>query len=356
MNDASKARPETLIRPRRATSYDVARAAGVAQSTVSRCFQEDSNISQETRDHVLKVASELGYTRNALARSLITQRSNMIGVIATKFTMRNNPELIFILSAALRNHGMSLLLVVVENDAAVSGSLKEALEFPLDGMIACAEMEMADTERFVGRGVPVVFFNRQVEFPRADCIGTDHARGARQLADALFAAGHRRFVCIGGPESAPVSRARTEAFIAKLTALGIAEIARAAGNFSYESGRDAFRALAGDGVKPDAVFCANDQLAMGVMDACRFDLGWKVPDDVSVVGFDDVPEAGHPTYGLTTVRQHIEPMAERAVSMLRLRMADPDRPGESILIAGDLVVRSSARLLAPANRLAAQTR
>lgn len=335
---------DALTRPRRATSYDVARAAGVAQSTVSRCFQEDSNISQETREHVLKVAAELGYTRNALARSLITQRSNMVAVIATRFTIRNNPEVVFVLSEALRTHGMSLLLIVVQNDAAVGGSLQEALEYPLDGIIACAEIEPADAERFARRGVPIVFFNRQVEFGQADCIGTDHAKGARRLAEMLFAAGHRRFVCIGGPERAPVSRARTDAFVERLSVLGARDVVRAAGNFSYESGREVFLSLVAEHSRPDAVFCANDQLAMGVMDACRFELGWRIPDDVSVVGFDDVPEARRPTYGLTTVRQHIEPMAERAVEMLRARMADPDRPGENVLIAGKLVVRSSARL------------
>lgn len=336
--------PAALTRPKRATSYDVARAAGVAQSTVSRCFQEDSNISRETREHVLRVAAELGYTRNALARSLITQKSNMIAVIATKFTLRNNPDVVFILGEALRKHGMSLLLIVVQNDAAVGASLQEALEYPLDGIIACAEMERADAERFARRGVPIVFFNRQVELGQVDCIGTDHAKGARRLAEMLVAAGHRRFVCIGGPERAPVSRARTEAFVARLNALGVMDIACAVGNFSYESGRDVFLSLANDRPRPDAVFCANDQLAMGVIDACRFDLGWKVPEDVSVVGFDDVPEAARPPYDLTTVRQHIKPMAERAVEMLRARMSDPDRPGENVLIAGNVIVRSSAQV------------
>lgn len=336
--------PATLSRARRATSYDVARAAGVAQSTVSRCFQEDSNISPETRAHVLRVAAELGYTRNALARSLITQRSNMVGVIATKFTIRNNPEIVFVLGDALKAQRISLLLMVIENDAAIGGSLQEALEYPLDGLISCAVMKNADIERFIRRGVAVVFFNRQVEASQADCIGTDHAQGGRDLADALFAAGHRRMLCVGGPVGAPVSRARTEGFVGRLKELRIGDIASVAGNFSYDSGRDAFLAAVTDGLRPDAVFCANDQLAMGVMDACRFTLGWRVPQDVSVVGFDDVAEAGRPTYDLTTMRQQIQPMAERAVEMLRRRIAEPDQPVQNILVAGALIRRSSARM------------
>lgn len=331
-------------RPRRSTSYDVARAAGVSQSTVSRCFQPGSSISSGTREHVLRVAAELGYTRNALARSLITRRSNMVGVIATKFTIRNNPDIVFILDDALKRHGMSLLLVVVETDASAGESLREAFEYPLDGVISCALLEDVDIERFVRRGVPIVSFNRQIRFAGVDCIGTDQVGGARALADTLFDAGHRDILCIGGPEGAPVSRVRVDAFVARLGELGVTRLRAVAGNFSYESGHDAFLESVGNGSRPDAVFCANDRLAMGVMDACRFTLGWRVPEDVSVVGFDGIPEAAHPTYDLTTVHQNLEPMAARAVDMLRLRMSEPDRPAEGILIAGDLVLRSSARL------------
>ncbi len=331
-------------RTRRATSYDVARAAGVSQSTVSRCFQSEGGISKGTRDNVFRVAEELGYTRNALARSLITQRSHMIGVIATKFTIRNNPELVFTLSAALRDHGLGMLLLIVETDDTVGDILQQALEYPLDGLISCALMQRSDIDRFVRRGLAVVFFNRDVTAPHVDCIATDHAGSSRRIAEALHAAGHRRILCIGGPEGAPVSRSRIDGFTGRLAELGGAEVTKVAGNFSYDSGREVFLAAVGDSAWPDAVFCANDQLAMGVMDACRFDLGWRVPQDVSVVGFDDVEEAGRPSYDLATVAQSGEAMAERAVEMLLRRIADPAAPPETELMPGRLVRRGSARL------------
>ena len=329
---------------RRATSYDVARVAGVSQSTVSRCFQPDGGISKGTRDAVLKVAEELGYTRNALARSLITKRSRMIGVIATKFTIRNNPELVFTLSGALRDHGLGMLLLIVETDDAVGDILQQALEYPLDGLISCALMREADIGRFVRRGLAVVFFNRDISAPQVDCIATDHAGSSREVAEALHAAGHRRILCIGGPEGAPVSRARIDGFTGRMTDLAGAEVTTVAGNFSYGSGRDVFLATVKDSARPDAVFCANDQLAMGVMDACRFDLGWRVPQDVSVVGFDDVEEAGRPSYDLATVAQSGEAMAERAVEMLLGRIAEPDAESQTEKMPGRLLRRSSARL------------
>lgn len=329
---------------RRPTSYDVARAAGVAQSTVSRCFQENTNISSETRDHVLKVAADLGYTPNSLARSLITQRSNMVGVIATKFTMRNNPELVYAIADALKRHKIGLLLMVIEDDAAIGSTLREALEYPLDGLISCALMERKDVDRFIKHGMPVLFFNRRMKVPRVDSIGTDQSAGAIEVADALFAAGHRRILCIGGPEQAPVSRERAQGLINRLNALGIEEVDIVSGNFSYASGRSVFLETVASGKKPDAVFCANDQLALGVLDACRYDLGWKVPDDISVIGFDDIAESGRPSYALTTIQQQVEPMAEKAVDLLIQRIANPTAPARNLLIKGKLIRRGSARL------------
>ncbi len=329
---------------RRVTSYDVARAAGVSQSTVSRCFRPDGGISKVTRDAVLRVAEELGYNRNALARSLITRRSNMVGVIATKFTIRNNPELVFTLSAALRDHGFGILLLIVETDDTVGDILQQALEYPLDGLISCALMDPRDVERFVRRGLALVFFNRNVAAPWVDCIGTDHAGSSRAMAEAFHAAGHRRILCIGGPVGAPVSRARIDGFTARLAELGGAEVRTVAGNFSYTSGRAVFLDAVRDGARPDAVFCANDQLAMGVMDACRYDLGWRVPGDVSVAGFDDVEEAGRPSYDLVTVAQSGAEMAARAVELLLRRIDDPLAPEVTERVAGRLVRRGSARL------------
>ena len=115
---------------RRATSYDVARAAGVAQSTVSRCFQADSNISETTRASVLDAARRLGYVPNALARSLITRRSNMVGVIATRYTLRGNPDVIYAIGEALAAAGKQLLLVTAEDDSPTTADLRGALEYP----------------------------------------------------------------------------------------------------------------------------------------------------------------------------------------------------------------------------------
>lgn len=330
--------------PFRATSYDVAKAAGVAQSTVSRCFQESSNISSETRKRVRRIAAELGYSRNALARSLITRKSNVVGVVATRFTIQNNSELVYILGEALRTQNRRMLLMVIESDTAISTIIDEALEYPLDGLICCSNMAEPDIDKFRRRGVPIVFFNRDVRSARTDSISVDHAEAGRQAATALFAGGHRSFFCIQGPQDAQVSQLRVTAFIDRLTGLGVSDVPTRATDFSYDQGFAAFSDLIRNYPRPDAVFCANDQVALGVMDACRFKHGWRVPNDVSVMGFDDIAEAAHLSYGLTTIRQPIREMAQKAVDLMIARAAEPDIGENDIRLCGHLVARSSARL------------
>lgn len=340
-----KSTVEPTSAAQRATSYDVAIAAGVAQSTVSRCFQTDSPISPDTRAHVIAIAGQLGYRPNALARSLILGRSNVVGVIVTRYTLRYNPELLYALGEALTAQSAKLLLIAVDNDDAVHSTLYDALEFPLDGLISCATMTDDDIASFRRHGVPIVFLNRCVASDGVDCVGTDNVQAARQIADALYHAGHRRFVCIGGPHGAPVSEERVTGFVGRLRDLGVTDLCTVASDFSYDGGRAAFLKQASSSKqKFDAVFCANDQLAFGALDACRFDLKLEVPKDISIVGFDDVAEAARPAYQLTTVHQHVEELATQAVRLLSERRSEPRIKPRTILVPSLLIRRASARL------------
>lgn len=326
---------------RRVTSYDVAQRAGVAQSTVSRCFQGEASISAETRARVEEAARALGYTPNALARSLITQRSNLVGVVATRHTMRNNPEVVYAIGDRLAAAGKRLLLMVVANDQAAAEALQGALEFPLDGLIACVHMPDETVRAFLLRQIPVLSFNRAVPHARIDSVIVDHAGATREVASLLHRAGHRRFLCISGPAPAPVSGERVRGLLFRLSELGIADVPVIATDYSYEAAR---RAVAAQAARPDAIFCANDQLALGAMDGCRFDHGWRVPEDVSLVGFDDIPEAGRPGNALTTVRQDSEKMANTAVALLLQRIESPDAAARTVQVPTTLVRRESARL------------
>lgn len=334
-------RPDQVL-PFRATAYDVARVAGVSQSTVSRCFAPNSRISGKTRSHVQGIAATLGYTPNIIARSLILRRSGIVGIVVTKQSIQACPEMLTALGDALAAEDRRLLLITVPDEDAASQVISSLFGFPLDGLICCVTLRREDILAFAARGVPVVLFNRYDA--AVDSVCTDHEKGAEDVATLLFAAGHRRFLCVAGPADAPVSHRRTQGFVKRLHRLGVTTVHIRTADYSYTGGAETFRDYLADEERPDAVFCANDQLALGVLDTCRFVLGWSMPEDISVVGFDDIPEASRPAYDLTTIRQDLSAMAQTTVSLL-LRRAD--RPGdepEAVLVPGVIVDRRSARM------------
>ena len=319
-------------------------AAGVAQSTVSRCFLPGSELSPATRARVQEVAAALGYVPNALARSLITRRSEMVALIVTAFTLRMNPAIVSGIGRALNARGKQLLLMAVDTDHAAREAARAALQYPLDGLVLATALDDADVRPFLKRGVPVLSFNRPATLPRVDRLATDHAASAREIAELLHAAGHRRFLCVGGMPRWQVNLERATGFLDRLAALEGTDAVQVVADPSYEDGRRVFREHVQAHGAPDAVFCVNDTLAFGVLDACRFDLGLQAPRDVSVVGFDDIDEAAHQSYDLTTVRQGIDAMADEAVELLLRRLVQPDAKAQRRLFPGVLVRRGSARL------------
>ncbi|MBV8911535.1 MAG: LacI family DNA-binding transcriptional regulator [Acetobacteraceae bacterium] len=329
---------------RRATSYDVAREAGVAQSTVSRSFLPGSEMSADTRARVQRVAAALGYVPNAIARSLITRRSEMVAVIVTHFTLNTNPAIVAGIGRALAEQGKQLLLMAVENEEAARTTAQAALRYPLDGLVLATTLDAAAVRAFLRRGVPVVCFNRPAPLPRVDWVATDHSGAAREVAGLLHVAGHRRFLCVAGPPDWPVNAERSAGFIDRLAELGFPGVPTVAAAQSYAGGRTAFLDYVRAHGVPDAVFCVNDQLAFGVLDACRFERGLDVPGDISVVGFDDVAEAAHQGYDLTTVCQSIDRLAAAAVRMLSERLEAASNPAQRLLLPGTLMRRGSARL------------
>ncbi len=329
---------------RRVTSYDVAVAAGVAQSTVSRCFVPGSELSAATRARVQQVAEFLGYVPNAIARSLITRRSEMVAVIVTEFTLQSNPAIVGGIGRALAGSGKRLLLMAVDGEAGARDAARAALGYPLDGLVLATTLDGTAVRPFLKRGVPVVCFNRPAPLPRVDRVATDHAAAAAGVATMLHAAGHSRFLCVGGLAGWPVNAERAAGFVDRLATLGLPGVPIEAAEQSYAGGRAALLRHVRHAGIPDAVFCVNDPLAFGVLDACRFDLGLQVPRDISVVGFDDVGEAAHQAYDLTTVRQDIGALAAAGVDMLLRRLDMPGGRAQRLLLPGIVVRRGSARL------------
>lgn len=330
--------------PRRATSYDVAQMAGVSQSAVSRAFTPGASVSKRTRAKIDAAAQALGYEPNAIARILITRRSNIVAVIITEQTTLNYPDVLYQLGSELQREGFHPLLFTITREFEMSDLLSKVLNYQVDGIIACTSIPPEQIQMCAERRVPVILYNRSVRNGTASSVACDQEEHARDIAHRLVAAGHRRFLVVGGPAEAPVGNARVDGFLRGLGEKGITDVVRECGDFSYESGYDAILHADRDGDCPSAVFCANDTMALGALDALRFERGYRVPEQISVVGFDDVVGARRPTYSLTTVRQPAEQMARAAVRLVKHYLEHPGDAPQAILMPGELIVRGSAKL------------
>lgn len=334
--------PTELGRP--VTSYDVAARAGVSQSAVSRCFSPGGSISERTRAKVTAAADALGYRPNAIARSLITQQSNMVAILVANLGF--HPELTALLSRSFAARGLHVLLFTLEQEGDADRIVDEIWQYRVDGVVAGVHLAPRHIKTFAQRRTPLVFLNRLYRDVPANSVCCDQVEGERLLVDRLIAAGHRRFGIVAGPADSHVSEERVAEAIARLTQAGVRDIVKARGDFDYDSGRRAFHELvrAADGRPPDAVMCANDSMAMGCMDAARHDLGLTVPGDISIVGFDGQPQAYWASYDLVTVRQPLTTMVEAAVDMLLARVENPTLGAERRMFSGELVWGSSARI------------
>jgi DNA-binding LacI/PurR family transcriptional regulator len=336
--------PKSVSLGRRATSYDVARAAGVSQSAVSRCFAPGGSIAATTRDRIVKVANELGYRPNALAQGLISGRTGLVAVLISSLTNLYYPEVLDELTRRLTARDTRVLLFSLGTESEVDAVLDQLWRHSIDGAISAARLTDAQIRLFDDHRVPLVLYNRVPDRAAAASVGCDSVAGERLLVESLWASGHRRFGIIAGPEDSTVGEDRRRAATERLMLEGHGEVPTVRGDFSYAGGRHGLEELARLAPDLDAVVCVNDLMAAGAIDAARETLGRRVPEDMSVVGFDGSAPASWSSYRVTSIRQPVGRMTEAAVSMVMERIADPSAPAERRLFAGEFLRGHSARL------------
>lgn len=338
------------------TSSHVARLAQVSQSAVSRTFTPGASVSALTRTKVNDAARQLGYRPNAIARSLITKRSRIIGVVMGQLDNPFYPLVLEKLSQRLRRDGYHVLLFINDRDES-DGVLAEILQYQVDGIVmASTVLSSALARDCADAGSPVVLFNRMSrqaanELHPASAVTSDNEAGARMVARHLVAGGHQRIAYLAGLEASSTNLDRERGFREELALLGTRIHSRAVGNYSFEGAQAAARGLFAPApgqphAMPDAIFVGSDHMAIAVMDVLRTELGLKVPDDVSVAGFDNVPQAAWGAYQLTTVEQSIDLMIEATATLLGEQI-DGTAPPQAITVPCRLVVRASTRQAVP---------
>lgn len=336
---------------KRPTLADVARIAGVSHSTASRTFTPGTSVDQQTRARVLAAAEQAGYARTLPGEEQKTA-SRTIGIVMGAF---DNPFYHTVLSGFLeefRRRDLRSDCLVANGLADAERAVETLISRRVDVLVVAAlGLGARSLEAARAAGIPLLLFNRTLSEHDVFSVQTDNTAGGALLADFLLRAGHQRLAFISGLEGASTNRDRRKGFEAELQKHGAAPPLIEFGDFTYEGGREATRRLMLGPEPPDAIFCANDIMAFGAIDTLKLELGISIPDEVSIVGFDDVPMAAWPPYQLTTMRQRRNQMIARSMDHIDRLLADGTAGGGENLIEGRLIVRETARRPAHQARL-----
>lgn len=331
------------------TSRDVARLAGVSQAAVSRAFTPGASLSESKKELILKAAAQLNYIPNSIASSLTTSRTNSIGLIIGD---TDNPFYVQVLRefiSALQTRGLNVLTFTVQQGCSANDAIQRVLRFRVDGIfLTSAQISTRSVTLCHERGIPLILFNRYVPGLSLPVVRCDNEGGGRKIAELFLAQSAGSFCIIAGDPLGTTSKDRITGFRQRLLEAGILTdaITQIEGDSNYDHAREAFLNVYGNGqALPDAVFAANDIMAMAVLDALRYDLEKSVPADISVAGFDMIPEGGRSPYQLTTMEQPVKTMVEASLQMLDecLGNALLDEFAEQRIVPSRLIWRSTVK-------------
>jgi DNA-binding LacI/PurR family transcriptional regulator len=327
------------------TSLQVAKMAGVSQSAVSRVFS-GASASPATTKKVKKAAKQLGYRPNVLARAMITGKSRIIGLIVAYLDNQFYPEALERLSNALQAQGYHILIFTVSNSTdGIENVVQDLLDYQVDGIIAASvSMSSGLTELCVKAGIPVVLFNRGQPGSGLSAVTSANIKGATMATQALIDAGHTRIAHIAGWEGSLTGRDRQQGFEDAMAGADFTPFAIIDGMYKRDVAAATARQLMTGETRPDAIFVGNDHMAFAVMDEIRT-MGFSIPDDVAIIGYDDVPLASWPAYDLTTVRQPVNRMVEATIETLLSAINGQENYAQTIEIEGHLVQRGSSKPL-----------
>ncbi len=329
---------------KRVTGHDVARVAGVTQATVSRALRNLPGTAPETRNRVLQAAAKLAYIPSDNARSLSNARTRRVAVVSDALTNPYYPQLVEPIRRHLAEHALQMVLVTETGDADGGRVGLEALaDGSYDGVILTTTTRRSTLPRdLTERAIPHVLVNRVLDVPESPGCTVDNAGGMAQVADLLGRLGHQRVAAVHGPTDTSTGRERAVSLRAGLRRHGLA-LPRAMlrqSAFDHDSAMAAAASLLKERDRPTVIVGANDVIGLGILSAARA-ARIRVPHDLTVTGFDDIPMAGWPLVGLTTVRCDLNELARRSVVLLTRQIAREPVQAATLRIPVSLVERGT---------------
>lgn len=328
------------------TLKEVAERAGVSRSAVSRTFTDGASVSDKTRRKVEKAALELAYAPSLIARSLTTRRTKLVGLIANNFQNPVFLEVFDLYTEALQRLELRPLLVNMIHETDPARSVSMLRQYNVDGVIvASSTLPSTFAKSFQMAGVPVVqTFGKFDDRANVHVVGINNVQCGQMAAQTLIDRGYKNIAVIAGPKMATSTQDRVHGFIERLKARGReAATVRYASAYSYKAGLEACEKLLAEN-KVEAIFCGDDLVCMGAMDAARSS-GLRVPDDIGFLGFNDMSMAGWRAYDLTTIRQPVRDIILSSVELVVATINDPGRMPEVRLFPCTIIERGSLRPL-----------
>ena len=328
------------------TLKDVAERAGVSRSAVSRTFTAGASVSEKTRRKVERAADELGYRPNALASSLTTGRTKLIGLISNNF---HNPlflQVFDLFTRSLQDRGLRPLLVNLTDETEPADSLRLLQQYSVDGVIvASSTLSPEFSLAFQKASMPVVHsFGRFASAPRVHVVGIDNVECGRMAARTLIARGYKRLAFLGGPADATSTIDRRKGFFeAADMAKGITATESYATAYSFDAGRTEMLSLL-EKEPAEAYFCGDDVLSVGALSAVR-ESGLRVPEDIGIIGLNDMEMSRWQNINLTTIRQPVREIIDSSIELVVAMLDSPERLPEARLFACEVVERGTLKPL-----------
>ncbi|MFP7168649.1 LacI family DNA-binding transcriptional regulator [Terribacillus halophilus] len=322
------------------SAIEVAKLANVSQSTVSRVFTPGASVSEKTRKKVMKAAEELKYQPNALARGLITKKTNMIGLAMKDIQNPFYHEVLGLFTRKLKEKGYSVLFVYTENEEIQQEEINHFLEYNVEAIIVTDALLSSNVvTRLTANNIPVILFNRHDKELMCHSVVCDNVNAAKRIGSYVYGQGVRDAVFITGKVNTSTSRDRQNGFIDffrdKDTDITILE-----GDYTYEKSFHLTRNMIQKGHIPEVIFGANDITALGALDALK-ECKVEIPKKTMVIGFDDIKMSSWPNYSLSTWAQPINEMVEKAIDLVTLK--DRIQEPELIKLEGKFIHRATTK-------------